>query len=276
MTKSLMSKTAWTIVWHAVLIVFSASMLVPLCWAAVTSFKSPGQIYSSSLLGDPPTLANYVHAWTVSGLPRQLVNTFVMALLIAGGQVVVAALASFGLAYFKPLYGRLVFAALAGSIVIPAQVLIIPQFLLTNALGWKNTMAGLVVPMLASCALQVLITYQHANGLPRSLTKAARLEGATSVDVFWHVVLPNIRPALNAVFILAFIGGWNEYLWPLLVTDDADSTTVQIGLQMFITAEGTNFGGLLAAAVISTLPILVIYLFASRQITDAFLKAGSA
>lgn len=275
MTRTL-GQRASVVVWHGVLIGFAAVMLFPLFWAIVTSFKSPGDIYSASLIGRRPTIENHLHAWQESGLPQQLLNTFLMALLIGVGQVVVAALASYALAHLRPRSSRWVFAALALSMVIPAQVLIVPQFLLTNTLGWKNTLAGLVVPQIASCALQVLIVFQHMSGLSPSLVAAARLDGANAWDVFTEVVLPNVRPALSAVFILAFISGWNEYLWPLLIADKPNSTTVQIGLQMFITAEGTNFGGLLAAAVIATLPILVIYLFASRQITDAFLKAGSA
>lgn len=264
------------VTWHLVLIGTAIVMLFPLFWAIVTSFKSPGEIYSTDLVPQRPTIENYVHAWTKSGLPQQLLNTFSMALLIAVGQVVIAALAAFALVHFKPRWGSWILGAMVLSMIIPAQVLIIPQFLLANNLGWKNAMAGLVVPQLAGCALQVLITFQHVRGLPPSLMAASRLDGARSLDTFVEIVLPAVRPALSAVFILAFIGGWNEYLWPLLIADRPSSTTVQIGLQMFITAEGTNFGGLLAAAVIATLPILLLYLVASRQITDAFLKAGSA
>lgn len=270
------AKIISALAWHVVLIVVGIVMNFPLVWAVVTSLKTPSQIYSTQIVANPMTLENYVFAWTKSGLPNQLLNTFWMAILVAIGQTVVSASAAYALAYFKPRWGKLIFAGLAGAIVIPAQVLIIPQFLLANSLHWKNTMAGLVVPQLATCALQVLITYQHAAGLPKGMINAARLEGANAWEMFADVVLPNLRSALGAVFILAFISSWNEYLWPLLISDEPNRTTVQIGLQMFFTAEGTDFGGLLAAAVISTAPILILYVLASRQITNAFLKAGSA
>jgi ABC-type glycerol-3-phosphate transport system permease component len=183
-------------------------------------------------------------------------------------------LAAFALAYFAPRARGVIVSLLTVSLMIPPQALIIPQFLLTARLGWLNSEAGLIVPQLGASALAVLILLQHVQGIPASLTAAARLDGARPVEVLWHIVLPALKPAIAAVLILVFITTWNEYLWPLLVAPRAQDTTVQIGLTQFQTAEGNDFGGLLAAATLTSVPIVLVYLFASRRITDAFLQSG--
>ncbi|WP_411722099.1 carbohydrate ABC transporter permease [Mycetocola sp.] len=262
--------------WHTVLIVVAAAQLFPLFWAVVTSLKPPGEIYSPTLLAENPTLENYAYALTRFPLGAQLFNTFVMAMGIAIGQLVVAVLAAYALVYFAPKWRSIVYVLFAATLAIPAQTLIIPQFLITAELEWLNTPQGLILPQIAGSALALLLLHRHIKTLPGSQLDAARLDGARSWDTFIHVVLPQLRPALGAVFILGFISGWNEYLWPLLVASDPTNTVVQIGLQQFMTAEGNNFGGLLAASALSTIPILLVYAVASRQITDAFMKANEA
>lgn len=263
-----------TITWHGVLLGVILAMTFPILWGILTSFKPANEIYSLTPLSANPTLEHYVHAITVWPVGLLLSNTFVMAAGVVIGQIVIAILGAFALAYFSPRYRGVVLTLLTISLAIPPQALIIPQFLMTAKLGWLNTEAGLIVPQLGSSALAVLLLLQHVDGLPRSLLNAARLDGARSFEVLWSIVLPALRPAIAAVSILVFITTWNDYLWPLLVAPRQIDTTVQIGLRQFETAEGTNFGGLLAAATLTSLPILIVYLVASRRITDAFLQSG--
>lgn len=271
------ARRVWgSIGWHAVLVVIAAMQLFPLFWAIVTSFKPMGEIYSPTVISAHPTLENYAYALTRFPLGPQLFNTFVMAGGIAIGQLIVSVLAAFALVYFAPRWRTLIYALFAATLAIPAQTLIIPQFLITAELGWLNSPQGLILPQIAGSALALLLLHRHISSLPPSQLDAARMDGARSWDTFIRVVLPQLRPALGAVFILGFISGWNEYLWPLLVAREPTNTVIQIGLQQFMTAEGNNFGGLLAASVLSTLPILLVYAVASRQITDAFMKANEA
>ncbi|QYF73166.1 carbohydrate ABC transporter permease [Cryobacterium sp. PAMC25264] len=260
--------------WHVVLIGVILIMTFPVLWGILTSFKPANDIHSLSPFSAHPTLDHYVHAITAWPVGLLLGNTFVMAAGVVIGQVLIAVLGAFALAYFAPRYRNLVLTLLTISLAIPPQALIIPQFLMTAKLGWLNTDVGLIVPQLGSSALAVLLLLQHVDGLPGSLLNAAKLDGARPVEVLWSIVLPALRPAIAAVSILVFITTWNEYLWPLLVAPRQIDTTVQIGLRQFETAEGTNFGGLLAAATLTSLPILIVYLVASRRITDAFLQSG--
>lgn len=262
------------VLWHSTLIIVVVAMIFPVVWALLTSFKPANDIYGITPFSAEPTLDNYARVladWPVATL---LGNTFVMAAGVAIGQIVIAALGAFALVYFSPKARGPILVLVTISLAIPPQALIIPQFLMTARLGWLNTDAGLIVPQLGTCALAVLLLVQHVEALPRSLTNAARLDGARPFEVLWHIVLPGLRPAIAAVAILVFITTWNEYLWPLLVAPKPEDTTVQIGLTQFQTAEGNDFGGLLAAATLTSIPIVVVYLFASRRITDAFLQSG--
>jgi ABC-type glycerol-3-phosphate transport system permease component len=260
--------------WHTVLLSTIALALFPLAWAFLTSFKAPNEIYGLAAIADHPTLDNYVYAITRFPLVRLLGNTTVMAFGVAGGQVIIAVLAAFALVYLAPRRRGMFTALLALALIVPAQTLIIPQFLLTAQLGWQNTQWGLIVPQLGACGLAVLLLIQHVDAVPASLSAAARLDGARPHEVLWFIVLPALRPAIASVFILVFIATWNEYLWPLLVAGRIENTTVQIGLNQFITAEGNNYGGLLAATMLTSIPIVIVYLIASRRITDAFLTSG--
>lgn len=260
--------------WHLVLAVTAFVMSFPVLWALLTSFKPANEIYTTSPVSKHPTLDNYTQVianWPVATL---LGNTFVMAAGVAIGQLLIAILAAFALAYFAPRGRRGILVVLTVSLVIPPQALIIPQFLLTARLGWQNTELGLIVPQLGASALSVLLLLQQIDALPVSLVNAARLDGARPFEVLRHIVLPSLRPAISALAILVFITTWNEYLWPLLVASRPADTTVQIGLSQFQTAEGNDYGGLLAAATLTSLPIVVVYLIASRRITDAFLQSG--
>lgn len=259
---------------HAVLIAAVALLVFPVVWAMRTSFLDPRELYSLDLLPDSVTLQNYRTVIEDFPLARLLRNTVVMAAGVTVGQVLIAILGSFALVRFQVRGRPLILALLATALLIPPQALIVPQFLAVARLGWLGTDLGLIVPQLGGCALAVLLLRQHVAAIPPSLLEAARLDGARPRDVLVHIVIPVLRPAIGAVSVLVFITTWNEYLWPLLVAPDPEDTTVQLGLAAFRTQEGSQYGALLAAATMTTLPILAVYLVASRRITDAFLQAG--
>lgn len=261
--------------WHTVLVGVVLIMIFPVLWALLTSFKPDGQVFSSSPIGFPPTLDHYAGVLARWPVARLIGNTFLTASLVALAQLVIAVLAATGLAVVGRRGRRIILAGMAVSLAIPPQALIVPQFLMVAELGWRNTYPGLIVPQLGACAIAVLILVQHVDAIPPSLLGAARLEGARPLDVLGSVILPHLAPAMVAVFILTFITTWNEFLWPLIVAPREEMTTVQIGLTQFQTAEGNDYGGLLAAATLTSLPILIVYMVASRRITRAFLMSGA-
>jgi multiple sugar transport system permease protein/sn-glycerol 3-phosphate transport system permease protein len=134
-------------------------------------------------------------------------------------------------------------------------------------------MAALVIPQVAS-AFAVILLLQYMRGFPRELIDAARMDGASSWRILWGVIVPNLRAPLAALAILLFISAWNEYFWPLLVTRTIESSVIQVGLQMFLTQEGDQWGPLMAAASLASLPIVVLYIVLQRHVIDAFIRSG--
>lgn len=265
-------RPARVVLWHAVLVLCCLLMSFPVLWALITSLKTPGDVFSASPA--PATLDNYADVladWPVLTLVR---NTFVMSAGVALGQLVIGVLAAFALVELSPRLRPAILALATIALVVPPQAIVIPQFLLTTRLGWQNTDLGLIVPQLGASALAVLLLVQHVAAVPRSQVEVATLEGARPLETLWHIVLPSLRPAMSAVGLLVFITTWNEYLWPLLIAPRPEDVTVQIGLTQFQTEGGTDYGALMAAATLTSLPIVLVYLIASRRVTDAFLQSG--
>ncbi|MEU0938096.1 carbohydrate ABC transporter permease [Embleya sp. NPDC005971] len=259
---------------HAVLLAVAGAMLFPVLWALITSFKPANDIYGTDPVPWPASLEHYRSALDDFPIVRLLVNTFVMAAGVTLAQLTVGVLAGYALVRFHvPLRGWMM-GALAVALVVPTQSLIVPHFLMLAELGWRDSYPGLVLPQLSGCALAVLLLHEHVKAIPAGLLGAAALEGATPWETLRFVVLPLLRPALGAVAVLVFISTWNEYLWPLLAAPSREHTTIQVGLQLFQNQEGPNPGPLLAAAMLATLPVVAVYLFASRRVADAFLHSG--
>ncbi|WP_433599254.1 carbohydrate ABC transporter permease [Nocardia sp. CA-135953] len=250
-------------------------MLLPVALALATSFKPMTTIFDLSPIPWPASLENYQLALGRFPIGRLLLNTLLMAAGVTIATMVVALPAAYALVRFDKARGRgLVLAAVGVALLIPPQALIIPQFLMTARFGWQGSPIGLVIPQLGVSALAVLLLRDHIRSVPPSLIGAAVLEGATSWEILCHVVLGLLRPGLGAVAILLFINTWNEYLWPLLVMPNPEDTTIQPGLALFVGPENPQFGPMLAAAMLASLPVVVIYVLAARRIADAFLHSG--
>lgn len=263
-----------TLLTHGVLGAAVAAMAFPVVWALATSFKPAGELYTTGLWSDHATLDGYREALETFPLRRLLTNTALMAAGVTTGQVLVSILAAFSFSRFDFRGRGLVFAAVVGTILVPQQCLIIPQYLLAAEVGLLDTYLGIVLPQIATSGVGVMLLHQHMRSLPRALFEAATLDGARDLDLLWRVVVPNVRPAITALAIVFFIGSWNEYVWPLLAARSAGNATVQVGLQAFLTEEGTAWHRLMAAASMATIPVLVLYAVAQRRIVDAFVEAG--
>lgn len=258
---------------HLLLLLLSFLAVFPVYWMVVTSLRPTNDLLSTSLLPLAPTLEHYQYVLANIPLLRMLLNTLLMAVLVTVFQVVTALLAAYAFARWRFWGDRLLFALFALTWLVPFQVTMIPNYVWIAQFNWLDTMAALVVPQIAS-AFAVLLLYQSIKAFPQELIDAARIDGASDSQILWRVITPNLRSALAALAILLFIGAWNEYLWPLLVTRNPDNAVVQIGLQMFLTQEGDQWGPLMAAATLASTPILLLYLFLQKQIIEAFMKSG--
>jgi len=259
---------------HTVLVLTAVALLFPLLWGLSGSFKPGADVFGANPVPVPATLENYRFALEDFPIARLLLNTFVTAISVTALQLAAGALAAWSFVRFAHRGQRAVLGLVTVALVVPPQALIIPQFLMISHLHLRNTLVGLVVPQLSTCALAVLLLREHIRSIPQTLLGAATLDGATHGETLRLVVLPLLRPALGAVGIIVFITTWNEYLWPVLAAPSPEHTTIQTGLRLFANQEGPDYGPLLAAAMLATLPVVAVYLLASRRITDAFLQSG--
>ncbi|WP_339948372.1 carbohydrate ABC transporter permease [uncultured Albimonas sp.] len=258
---------------HALMIALSLVCVFPVYWMLVTSLRPPGDIYSTALWPDAASIENYAYAIRAIPMGRMLLNTFAVSAAVTAIQLATGILAGYAFARWKFPGSGLLMAAVALTWLVPLQVVMIPNYLLVAQLGMIDTLGSLILPHVAS-AFAILLLAQAMRSFPREVIEAARMDGAGHAHILWQVVLPNLRGTLAALSILIFISTWNEYFWPLLLTRTPENSVVQIGLQMFITAEGTQWGPLMAASTMASLPILLIYLVLQRQVISSFMKSG--
>ncbi len=258
---------------HAVLTVLSLACIFPICWMYATSLRRPSDIYSTSVLPWPLSIGNYRHAADMIPIGQMLLNTFVVASLTALGQLLTGLLAAYAFTAWRFRGQRLLYLLFVGTWLVPFQVTMVSNYTLLFRLGLLNTLAGVVIPTLCT-ALGVLLLRQHMESFPREVLEAARIDGRSSWSTLWTVVVPNLRPALAALGIVLFINAWNEYFWPSMVLQQANSM-IQLGLRGFLGGtEGNDWGGIMAASGLACLPIFGLYLVLQRHIVNAFVHSG--
>lgn len=273
MEKRLTGFQAATVVKHAALIVLSFLALFPLYWMVVTSLKPEADIFSSSLLPRTWTLDNYIQAWNAIPMARMLTNSMVTAVAQTVMQLLTSIFAAYAFTRWEFRGSNLIYGLIALTWLVPFQVIMIPNYVAVSGFGWRDSLLGLIIPNIAS-AFAVLQLYNAFKSYPKTLIEAARLDGATDWEVLWKTIMPNLKAPIASIGILLFITAWNDYFWPLLVTTKLEHSTVQKGLQMFISSDGNMWGALMAATTITSLPVLIIYLLLQRQIIDSFVKGG--
>lgn len=249
----------------------------PIILAILTSFKLPTDItnYPPTLLPEVWTFENYVTAWTAQPFPRYFLNSIIQTGIIVVAQVLFSILAAYAFSILDFPGRNLMFYLILGSLMVPFQLTFIPNFILVSQLGWANTYAGLTVPFLAS-AFGVFMLRQFFMTLPRDLYDAAMMDGASSWRYLWSVVVPLSKGSISAFATFAFLSAWSQYLWPLIITNDVDMRTIQIGIRFFLFDQerGADWGGIMAAAVIAMLPTLLIFLVAQQQLVKGIATTG--
>lgn len=258
---------------HTVLILLAVFTVLPIAWMYLTSFRPPGDLFSSGLVSTSFSLANYSSALSTIPVAELTEHTVIVAVAVSLGQLLTSLLAAYSFSRFRFRGRTVLFMVFIGSWLVPFQVTMLPNFVLISRLGLLNSLAGIIIPQLSS-AFAVLLLRQHLNAFPAELLDAARVDGQNSWRTLWTVVVPNLGPALSALGILLFVSSWNEYFWPLLVYRNISHSVIQLGLQNFLNAVSINYGGLMAASGLATLPILAIYAVLQRRMVNAFVRSG--
>ncbi len=251
---------------YAVLLVGAALTAFPLLWMVSASLMPTGEAgtFPPPLLPSAPTLEHYRALFARADMGRYLFNSALVAAAVTTASLFVNSLAGYAFAKLRFRGRERLFQALLAGLVIPAQVAMLPLFLEMRALGLVNSYAGVVVPAAASI-FGIFLVRQFARSIPESLLEAARIDGATEFAVYWRVALPVLRPVLVTLALFTFMGSWNDFMWPLIVLTDDDLYTLPVALATLARERVQDNEFMMAGAVVTTLPVLLVFLVLQRQ-----------
>ncbi|MBD3006519.1 carbohydrate ABC transporter permease [Streptomyces sp. 5-10] len=273
-------RRARSVIWHVGALAVLAVILYPVVWVIGGSFKPGDQIIGSlQLLPTDPITDNYRRL--SDGIADVPISTFFTnSLLLAVGSVIgvlfSCSLAAYAFARIRFAGRGALFTLMISTLLLPFQVLIIPQYILFQKLGLINTYVPLLLgKYLAADAFFVFLMVQFMRGLPRELDEAARLDGCGHPRIYWNIVLPLCRPALITSAIFTFIWSWNDFIGPLLYLNEPDKYTVSLGLKLFIDQDSVaDYGGMVAMSMVALLPVLLFFLAFQRYLVEGAATSG--
>jgi multiple sugar transport system permease protein len=260
--------------------VFGTSLVVlsPFIWMVSLAFTPAEQAFGTvSLIPAEPTLDNFSTALTDANMFRALFNSAVVATIVVLGNCVFAVLAGYAFAMLPFRGSTAVFYTILATTAIPASVTLIPQFLMVKSFpltggndlfghggsGLLDSLAGLALPSLVG-AMNIFLSRQYFMGSSPDLAEAARIDGASELLIFRRIYMPLAKPLLAVVAIFSFVGVWDDFLWPLVITTSRSSQTVQLALAQFLSSGNIQYGPLMAGAVLITIPVLIVFIFNQR------------
>ncbi len=260
---------------HLLLLAGSIIMLLPFLWMLSTSLKEPSEIFTFPPRWIPTRFAweNYVKTVSVMPFGRFYLNSLVVALGVTTIQLFTSSLAAFAFARLR-FWGRGgLFLLYLATLMIPFHVMLIPNFILMRFFGWIDTYAALIFPP-AFSAFSTFLLRQYYLSLPIDLDEAARIDGASSLRIWWQVIIPLSGPVLAALTIFIFLGAWNDFLWPLVITNSLEMRTLPIGLTAFQGQFKVDWHLLMAGAVIAMAPVLTVYVLAQKKFIEGLAMTG--
>jgi sn-glycerol 3-phosphate transport system permease protein len=262
---------------HAALLACVVVIAFPLYFAFVISTQDLSQVVQKPprLLPSTHLVENYAEAWRRSGMGRLLVNSAIVAVGVAVGKITISMLSAFAIVYFRFRGAALVFWLIFLTLMLPIPVRILPTYEVVGNLGWLNSYAGLTVPLMASATATFLFR-QFYMTIPNELAEAAQIDGAGALRFLWSFLLPLSWANIAALFVVLFIYGWNEYFWPLLITNTEEMRTVVIGLERLIPRTGTElptWNLIMAGAMMALVPPVAVIVFMQRWFVKGLIES---
>lgn len=259
----------------AALMIFALIWLIPIAWAIDTALKPNAETTQVPVtwLIENPTLESFRSVLAQGDMVNWLAASFITSTAITFLTVLTASMAAYALSRMRFRGQKYIFVLILAGIMIPGQVLIIPQFREMEVLGLLNTYWAVILPQVPA-AIAVFIFKQFFDGIPRELEEAARTDGASPWLIYRRIIVPLSRPAIAAVSIFTFVWSWNNLLWPLLVLSNPDLMTIPVGLATVQGSYGIRYADVMASAVIGGLPLLAVFLLFQRHIVEGIAGTG--
>jgi len=272
-------KSQW-IVYYIAVFLLGIPMIYPVLWLIGSSFKEHAEIFANigSIIPNKFTIENYIEGWKGFGnvsFATFFRNSFIIAGIGTIGTVISSALVAYGFARI-PFKGRSFwFAVMMMTLMLPAQVQIIPQYIMFNRLNWINTFYPLIIPRFFSGVFFIFLIMQFIRGLPIDLDESAEIDGAGRFKIFWWIILPLIKPALITTTLFSFYWTWDDFLGPLLYLNQATLYPVSLALKNFADPTAvTNWGAVFAMSVLSLIPVFLIFVFFQKYLVEGIATTG--
>ncbi|MEU0288144.1 carbohydrate ABC transporter permease [Streptomyces sp. NPDC006147] len=263
-------------------VVASLGLLVtaaPFLWMALSAFKTRRDLTASPPVWLPSewTLSNFTALLDQLDMPRYFLNSLVVAVLVTLCNLLFCSMLGYALAKLEFTGRSKVFGVVLAALMVPGNLLILPLYVLMTKFGLIDTYAGLVLPFAAG-AFGVFLMRQFMQSIPDELLEAARIDGAGEWYIFWRIVMPLVKPALATLTIFTFLGSWNNFVWPLIATNDPDKYTLPVALATFANDPNRTVGGgngmLMAGSLLVVLPVLLVFVVLQRHFTQGIATAG--
>ncbi|MEU9585424.1 carbohydrate ABC transporter permease [Streptomyces werraensis] len=254
-------------------------MSAPFLWMALSAFKTRRDLTASPPVWVPSewTLSNFSALLDQLDMPRYFLNSLIVAVLVTLCNLLFCSMLGYALAKLEFTGRSKVFGVVLAALMVPGNLLILPLYVLMTRLGLIDTYAGLVLPFAAG-AFGVFLMRQFMQSIPDELLEAARIDGAGEWYIFWRIVLPLVKPALATLTIFTFLGSWNNFVWPLIATNDPDKYTLPVALATFANDPNRTVGGgngmLMAGSLLVVLPVLLVFVVLQRHFTQGIATAG--
>jgi ABC-type glycerol-3-phosphate transport system permease component len=262
---------------YTVLVVIGLVFTVPFLWMLSTSLKGNEEIFTVPPKWIPDSFhpENFTAIFRRMPFMRYLGNSVIVTGLTMLGVVASSSLVAYAFACLRWPGRGVLFALLLGTMMLPMQVTMIPIFVLFKDMGWLNTYKPLVVPaFFGGGAFNIFLLRQFYLGIPREIADAARIDGCSEFRIYWNIMLPLARPALATVAIMTFMFSWNDFLGPLIYLSDKEKGTLALGLSMFVGQYQTEWGLLMAASLLTMLPMILVFFFFQKYIIQGFTMSG--
>lgn len=258
---------------YILLSIGAIGMLVPFFWMIATSMKTASEILKPQFFPANPTLENYQTVLTRTLFPTWYVNSLLAAAASTISVAFFDSLAGYVFAKFNFPLKRVFFLLILASLMVPTEMLVIPWFIMATGAKLQDTLLGIIFPGLIT-ATGVFMMRQSFYGVPDELLDAARIDGMSEFGIFTRIAWPLVKPAVAAISIFNFLGNWNAFLWPLIVTSKRITMTLPVGLSFFSGEAGSDWHLIMTGATLSTVPLLIVFLFMQKQIIQGVALTG--
>lgn len=261
-----------------IILAFGAVLSIfPVFWALSTSLKSTSEVFSNPLgwIPHPFDWHNFVHVWTIEPFGRYIFNTFFVSIITALGQMLFGALGAYAFARMKFMGKNFLFSMYISTMMVPPVVTMIPLFILMKHLGWINTYYALIAPTVLGTPLGIFLLRQFFLTIPGELEEAARIDGAGVMRIFWQIILPMGKPALTTLGLISFVMTWNNFIWPVIVINSDKYKVLTLAVANFQTQYGSEWNYLMVVVLLTTVPLLILFIFFQRHIINGIQLGAS-